>query len=95
MNDAACPVMNRLGAQRPHAPPEAVPDILTRDVGGAHAEGGPFLPTLHPHVIGYRSRIFILRELQARIAAKGDCRIATHADIARPSADAAGLKGQR
>lgn len=92
-DDAVYFMMNRFGAQRPYTPPEAVLDIFTREFEGAHAEGGLFLLTMHPHVIGYRSRMFILEELLARIAAKGDCWVATHADIARHCARAAGLKG--
>lgn len=61
----------------------------------APEKGGLFLKTMHPHALGYRSRIFIRRELPARIAAKGACRIATHAHIARPCAAEAGPKGQR
>lgn len=94
-DDAAYFMMNRHGAQRPYTPPEAVLDIFTREFEGAHAEGGLFLLTMHPHVISYRSRIFILEELLARIAAKGDCWIATHADIARHCASQSGLKGPR
>jgi peptidoglycan/xylan/chitin deacetylase (PgdA/CDA1 family) len=82
-DDAAYFMMNRFGAQRPYTPPEAVLDIFTREFEGAHAEGGLFLLTMHPHVIGYRSRIFILEALLERITARGDVWIATHEQIAR------------
>ena len=90
-DDAAYFMMNRFGAQRPYTPPEAVLDIFTREFEGARAEGGLFLLTMHPHVIGYRSRIFILEALMERIAAAGDCWVATHAAIAHHCAAAAGL----
>ena len=90
-DDAVYFMMNRFGAQRPYTPPEAVLDIFTREFEGARAEGGLFLLTMHPHVIGYRSRIFILERLIERIAAAGDCWVATHAEIARHCAEAAGL----
>ncbi len=90
-DDAVYFMMNRFGAQRPYTPPTDVLDIFTREFEGAYAEGGLFLLTMHPHVIGYRSRIFILEELMERISTKGDCWIATHADIARYCADQAGL----
>ncbi len=92
-DDAVYFMMNRFGAQRPYTPPEAVLDIFRREFDGAHAEGGLFLLTMHPHITGYRSRIFVLEELLDHIVSKGDCWIATHADIARYCADAAGLKG--
>lgn len=91
-DDAAYFMMNRFGAQRPYTPPADVLDIFRREFDGAHAEGGLFLLTMHPHIIGYRSRIFILEELLSHITATGDCWIATHADIARYCSAQAGLK---
>jgi hypothetical protein len=38
---------------------------------------------MHPHVTGYRSRIFILEELIRHIQQHDDVWFATHADIAR------------
>jgi peptidoglycan/xylan/chitin deacetylase (PgdA/CDA1 family) len=75
--------MNRFQALRPYTPPPAVLDIFIREFDRAHAEGGLFLLTMHPHVIGYRSRIFILEELIGHIKAKGGAWVATHADVAR------------
>jgi peptidoglycan/xylan/chitin deacetylase (PgdA/CDA1 family) len=92
-DDAPYFMMNRVGAQRPYTPPSDVLDIFRREFDGAHAEGGLFLLTMHPHITGYRSRIFVLDELLDHITAKGDCWIATHADIARYCAEQAGLKG--
>ena len=83
--------MNRFGAQRPYTPPADVLDIFAREFEGAYAEGGLFLLTMHPHVTGYRSRIFILEELLDRITDKGDVWIATHAQIAHYCATQAGL----
>jgi hypothetical protein len=88
-------MMNRFGAQRPYTPPADVLDIFRREFDGARAEGGLFLLTMHPHVIGYRSRIFILEELLDHIASTGDAWIATHAEIARHCARAAGLEDPR
>lgn len=84
--------MNRFQALRPYTPPPAVLDIFIREFDGAHAEGGLFLLTMHPHVTGYRSRIFILEELIRHMKAKGGCWFATHAEIARYCAEQAGLK---
>ncbi len=81
-DDAVYFMMNRFGAQRPYTAPADVLDIFLREFDGAREEGGLFLLTMHPHVITYRSRIFILEELLEHIVATGDCWIATHADIA-------------
>ena len=93
-DDAAYFMMNRFGAQRPYTPPADVLDIFLREFEGAHAEGGVFLLTMHPHVIGYRSRMFILETLLDRIAAKGDCWITTHEQIARHCVATVGLEGR-
>jgi len=90
-DDAVYFMMNRFGAQRPYTPPTDVLDIFLREFEGAYEESGLFLLTMHPHVTGYRSRIFILEDLLERITDKGDCWIATHADIARYCAEQAGL----
>ncbi|AQZ50968.1 polysaccharide deacetylase family protein [Martelella mediterranea] len=92
-DDAVYFMMNRFGAQRPYTPPTDVLDIFRREFDGAHEERGLFLLTMHPHITGYRSRIFILETLLEHIAEKGDCWIATHAEIARYCAEQAGLKG--
>ncbi len=81
-DDAVYFNMNRFSALRPYTPPEGVFDIFRREFEAAHAEGGIFQLTMHPHVTGYRSRIWILEELVRLIKASGDCWIATHAEIA-------------
>lgn len=90
-DDAVYFMMNRFGAQRPYTPPADVLDIFLREFEGAYAEGGLFLLTMHPHVTGYRSRIFIIEQLLERIVTKDDCWIATHAQIAAYCAEQAGL----
>ena len=90
-DDAVYFNMNRFQALRPYTPPEAVFDIFRREFEGAHAEGGLFLLTMHPHVITYRSRIWILEELIRLAKAKGDCWFATHAEIAAYVKRQAGL----
>tara|TARA_R110002049_G_scaffold199948_2_gene370442 strand:+ start:11288 stop:12187 length:900 start_codon:yes stop_codon:yes gene_type:complete len=94
-DDAVYFMMNRFGAQRPYTPPADVLDIFRREFDGAYDEGGLFLLTMHPHVTGYRSRIFILDELIDHIKSRGDCWIATHAEIAAYCAEQAGLKGPK
>ena len=75
--------LNRFAALRPYTPPPAVFDIFRREFDRAWEEGGLFLLTMHPHVIGYRSRIFILEDLIAHAKAKGGCWFATHEQVAR------------
>jgi peptidoglycan/xylan/chitin deacetylase (PgdA/CDA1 family) len=82
-DDAVYFNMNRFAALRPYTPPEAVFDIFRREFDAAYREGGLFQLTMHPHISGYRSRIWILEELIAYIGGHGEVWFATHADIAR------------
>ncbi|MGE6741826.1 polysaccharide deacetylase family protein [Allorhizobium pseudoryzae] len=82
-DDAVYFNMNRFTAHRPYTPPPAVLDIFKREFDRAYKEGGLFLLTMHPHVTGYRSRIFILEELIRHIQEHDDVWFGTHADIAR------------
>lgn len=89
-DDAPYFMMNRMGAQRPYTPPDDVFNIFRREFDAAHAEGGVFQLTCHPHVIGYRSRIWIIDELIRHAKAKGGCWFATHADVAAWAKEHAG-----
>jgi hypothetical protein len=80
-DDAVYFWMNRFQAQRPYTPPAAVLDIFRREFDMAWEEGGIFQLTTHPHVIGYRSRIFILDELIRHAKAKGGVWFATHREV--------------
>jgi peptidoglycan/xylan/chitin deacetylase (PgdA/CDA1 family) len=82
-DDAVYFNMNRFAALRPYTPPTDVFDIFKREFDAAYREGGVFQLTLHPHVIGYRSRIWILYELIDYIRGHAGVWFATHADIAR------------
>jgi peptidoglycan-N-acetylglucosamine deacetylase len=82
-DDAVYFNMNRFTGLRPYTPPADVYDIFLREFERAYDEGGLFLLTMHPHVIGYRSRIWILEQLLAHIRQRTDVWVATHADIAR------------
>ncbi len=82
-DDAAYFLMHRFQSLRPYTPPEAVLEIFRREFDRAYAEGGLFLLTMHPHVIGYRSRMFILEELISHMRSHDGVWFATHADIAR------------
>ena len=82
-DDAVYFNMNRFQALRPYTPPPAVLDIFRREFDQAYAEGGLFLLTMHPHVISYRSRIFILEELIRHMKSLPGVWFATHKDVAR------------
>jgi peptidoglycan/xylan/chitin deacetylase (PgdA/CDA1 family) len=81
-DDAVYFNMNRFQALRPYTAPATVLDIFQREFDGAWDEGGLFLLTMHPHVIGYRSRLFILEELIRYMQAKGGVWFATHQNVA-------------
>jgi len=74
--------MHRGSTLRPHTPPSAVEEIFTAEFDGAWEEGGLFLLTMHPHVIGHRSRLPLLPRLIAHIKARGKSWFATHAQVA-------------
>jgi peptidoglycan/xylan/chitin deacetylase (PgdA/CDA1 family) len=81
-DDAVYFSMHRFQSLRPYTPPQGVFDIWRRELEAAHADGGIFQLTMHPHVIGYRSRIWIVEELIRHAKALGNVWFATHAEIA-------------
>ena len=81
-DDAVYFNMNRFQALRPYTPPPAVLDIFRREFDQAYEDGGLFLLTMHPHVIGYRSRMFILEELIRHMQSRAGVWFATHRDVA-------------
>ena len=86
-DDAVYFNMNRFASLRPYTPPSDVFDIFKREFDGAYSEGGLFQLTMHPHISGYRSRIWILEELIKYIRSHPDVWFATHADIVRYAKD--------
>jgi len=82
-DDAVYFNMNRFASLRPYTPPTDVFEIFKREFDAAYAEGGLFQLTMHPHISGYRSRVWILEELIRHIQGKKDVWFATHADIVR------------
>jgi peptidoglycan/xylan/chitin deacetylase (PgdA/CDA1 family) len=75
--------MDRLSTVRPYTAPSLVGEIWRREFDGAYAEGGLFLLTMHPHVIGHRSRLSVLEELIQHMRSRVMVWFATHEDIAR------------
>ncbi|HWS70180.1 MAG TPA: polysaccharide deacetylase [Steroidobacteraceae bacterium] len=81
-DDAVYFMMNRLQSLRPYTPPSDVFEIFRREFDAAYAEGGIFQLTCHPHIIGYRSRIWILEELIRYAKSKDNVWFGTHAQVA-------------
>jgi peptidoglycan/xylan/chitin deacetylase (PgdA/CDA1 family) len=75
--------MDRRAGLRPQMPPSGVLEVFRREFDGAYREGGLFLLTMHPHIIGHRSRIQILDELVTYIKQRRDIWFATHEQVAR------------
>lgn len=91
-DDAVYFNMNRFTALRPYTSPEVVLDIFRREFDAAYKENSLFLLTMHPHIIGHRSRMFILDELIDYMKGHEGVWFGTHAEIAEYVRDA-GLKG--
>ncbi|MBN8891221.1 MAG: polysaccharide deacetylase [Rhodospirillales bacterium 70-18] len=82
-DDAVYFNMHRFSGLRPYTPPSAVEEIFRAEFDGALAERGLFLLTMHPHVIGHRSRIVLLERLIRYIKSRGPVWFATHEQVAR------------
>jgi peptidoglycan/xylan/chitin deacetylase (PgdA/CDA1 family) len=82
-DDAVYFNMNRFAGLRPHTPPSAVFEIFRRELDAAFAEGGLFQLTMHPHISGYRSRVWILEELIRHARSLGPVWFATHEQVVR------------
>ena len=89
-DDAVYFNMDRFSGLRPYTPPSSVEEIFRAEFDGAYAEGGLFLLTMHPHIIGHRSRVVLLERLIKHIKATGNCWFATHAQVAEWCRDNAG-----
>ena len=82
-DDAPYLNMNRFGGIRPYTPPSAVLEIFRSEFDQAVAENGLFLLTMHPHIIGHRSRIALLEELVRHMKGVPGVWFATHEEVAR------------
>jgi peptidoglycan/xylan/chitin deacetylase (PgdA/CDA1 family) len=80
-DDAVYFMMHRFQGLRPYTPPSDVFDIFRREFDAAYEDGGVFQLTMHPHISGYRSRIWILEELIRHAQSKPGVWFATHRDV--------------
>lgn len=67
---------------RPAMAPRQVLDMWRDEFDAAYAERGLFQLTMHPHVIGHRSRLVVLRTLVEYIAGHEGVWFGTHAEVA-------------
>ncbi len=70
------PLMNPLGER--YSNPRDVLQVYIDEFDVAYEEGTTFVLTMHPHYIGHRSRIVVLRELIEHINTKPDVWYGTH-----------------
>ena len=88
-DDAVYFPMDRYTALRPYTPPRGVLTIWRDEFERAYAEGGLFQLTMHPHIIGHRSRMAILEDLVDYVADYSGVWWASHAQIAEYVREAA------
>ncbi len=94
-DDAVYFNMLRFSGLRPYTPPSAVEEIFCAEFEGAVEEGGLFLLTMHPHVIGHRSRIALLDRLVTLMKGTPGVWFGTHEEVARWCAEQAGMQRVR
>jgi peptidoglycan/xylan/chitin deacetylase (PgdA/CDA1 family) len=82
-DDAPYLNFSRFGGLRPYTPPSGVEEIFRAEFDVAFDEGGLFLLTMHPHIIGHRSRLPLLDRLIGHMKSRGKCWFATHEQVAR------------
>jgi peptidoglycan/xylan/chitin deacetylase (PgdA/CDA1 family) len=82
------PLLNPQGER--YSPPRDLLQVWMDEFDKAYEEGGMFLLTLHPQVIGHRSRIVVLERLIEHIRRKPGVWFATHRDAAEYVKRAAG-----
>jgi len=63
--------------------PSAVLEVFQSEFDVAYEEGGLYVLTMHPHIMGHRSRVAILERLIEHMKTKPGVWFATHEDIAR------------
>ncbi|MCK1794694.1 polysaccharide deacetylase [Streptomyces sp. XM4193] len=81
-DDAPYFMMERFASLRPYTPPRSVLGIWQDEFDAAYEQGGVFQLTLHPHIIGHRSRLLVLDELLTHIAERGKVWFTTHRELA-------------
>ena len=75
------PLFNPLGQR--YASPREVLQVWKDEFDVAYDEGTVFVLTMHPHYIGHRSRIVVLRELIDYVLSHDDVWFGTHEEAVR------------
>jgi peptidoglycan/xylan/chitin deacetylase (PgdA/CDA1 family) len=83
------PLMNPLGDR--YSSPRDVLEVYKDEFDVAYEEGTTFVLTMHPHYIGHRSRIVVLRQLIEHIKQKDDVWFGTHEEAVRWVRQQAGM----
>ena len=83
------PLFNPLGAR--YMNPRDIMQVWIDEFEVAWDEGTMFLLTMHPHVIGHRSRLVALKGLIDHIKARGNVWFGTHEEAARWVRQQAGI----
>jgi peptidoglycan/xylan/chitin deacetylase (PgdA/CDA1 family) len=74
---------SRFSTIRPHIAPDDVLDIWRKEFDVALEEGSLFVLTMHPHIIGHRSRIGVLDRLIDHMKRSKGVWFARHDEVAR------------
>ncbi len=82
-DDAVYFNMHRNTGLRPYTPPRSVLEIWKSEFDGAFEERGLFQLTMHPHIIGHRSRVAMLEQLIRYIRSFPGVWFATHEQVVR------------
>jgi peptidoglycan/xylan/chitin deacetylase (PgdA/CDA1 family) len=82
-DDAVYFNFQRFSGLRPYTPPSAVEEIFRAEFDVCREEGGLYILTMHPHIIGHRSRLPLLARLITYMKGRGPVWFATHEQVAR------------
>jgi peptidoglycan-N-acetylglucosamine deacetylase len=81
-DDAPYLTMDRRTGLRPGPAPRDLVRPWIDEFEAAYQTGGLFQLTMHPHVIGHRSRLVVLDELLQHVCSRSGVWFATHRDVA-------------
>jgi peptidoglycan/xylan/chitin deacetylase (PgdA/CDA1 family) len=82
-DDAPYLTMDRYTGVRPYTAPRQLLQIWIDEFDQARQQRGLFQLTLHPHLIGHRSRIVVLEQLLEHMHSAGGVWFASHDEVAR------------
>lgn len=91
LDDAPYFSMDRFTSIRPTMNQDEVFAIWKSEFDVAHEEGGLFILTMHPHIVGHRARAAMLDRLVTHMKSQPGVWFATHEQIARYVKQQAGM----